>query len=71
MVVTKVKFFLVLVIYTDPPLVFPSPPEGFLEVVLGEMVEIGCSSVGVPPPTITWRTKVSLIYLFLVLVQLT
>lgn len=42
----------------DPPSVEPFPPNGFLQVKLGEEVRISCKGSGVPYPIITWYTKV-------------
>ena len=47
-----------LLFLTDPPRVFPIPSSGYLEVDLGDEVQIGCMATGVPPPVVTWRTKV-------------
>jgi hypothetical protein len=42
----------------DPPSVEPFPPNGFLQVKLGEEVRMSCKGSGVPYPIITWTTKV-------------
>ncbi|KAG5892024.1 hypothetical protein JTB14_024464 [Gonioctena quinquepunctata] len=40
-----------------PPSVEPFPPNGFLQVKLGEEVRISCKGGGVPYPIITWSSK--------------
>ncbi|KAK6618970.1 hypothetical protein RUM44_003351 [Polyplax serrata] len=40
-----------------PPKIMTIPPNGSLEVQLGEKVWMGCSADGVPSPNITWRAK--------------
>ncbi|XP_056630732.1 limbic system-associated membrane protein-like [Diorhabda sublineata] len=40
-----------------PPSVEPFPPNGFLQVKLGEEVKISCKGEGIPYPIITWTVK--------------
>ncbi|KAL1516111.1 hypothetical protein ABEB36_000034 [Hypothenemus hampei] len=40
-----------------PPSVEPFPKSGFLQVKLGERVQISCQANGVPYPLITWLSK--------------
>lgn len=43
----------------DPPSVEMTPDSEFLQVKLGEEMQISCTASGVPAPIITWRSKVN------------